>query len=288
MAWAMMSALLLCLAGCNVGGGDGWAKGRLWVENCTDGNPFGESPHKPDDFDLRADFYAGEPMEDSNASIEQRRNALNIRIQDTSTNLEASNGLFFQFLNLTAAAHSLAQSALLPVSSKELCCEKDCTNPLDVLRVSLYLFAVCPNCKQPMVGSNCIQAADKNDQQCLLASGKEIPAPCPALTAAQQHQLNTICLGDFNDSSVAGRIRQIMGSGSCLYLCQFGAAQRGQPLEQLKGFRIDYEQHVAGLFSISIKDGRALKLRTCAKTLGDIQGMFSFEVKRGRAGQSFP
>jgi len=278
------------LAACPAGRGDGWVVGALWVENCDNGEPFGESLDKPADFDLHATFFAGETKEDSNDSPAQRQSSLTIRIQDTSNNVEVSNGLALQVLDLSAAARALAGEQPLHVTSRDLICTGSaCSQPVDVVRAKLYRYAACPSCKQPMVGASYILEKDPQLTSCHFATTKAAPRPCPTLSDKDRAFLRGLCQrGQFGDKSSQIHLRHILGDGACLFLCDFGDARVGQDLNELAGFNIRYGDRVSGLFSLNIVDGRSAMLRTCARVQGAVQGMFSFEVTRGRAAQSFP
>jgi hypothetical protein len=141
---------------------------------------------------------------------------------------------------------------------------------------------------QPLVGTNYQMQKDSAAPTCLRPTGNESADPCPAPTAAQKAELDQLCAADFNDKSHADKLGQLLGSGSCLWLCTLGQAQRGQSLDELKGFFVNFNQPVAGLFSMAVEDGRAIRNNSCAEARGVLRGMFSFEVERGRAGQSFP
>ena len=287
---ALLCGALAALAACPAGRGEGWVVGKLWVENCDNGEPLGESLDRPAEFDLQTDFFAGETKEDSNKSPDQRNSSLTIRIQDTSNNVEVSNGLVLQILDLSAAARALAGEQPLPVSSRDLICTGTaCTQPVDVVRAKLYLYAACPNCKQPMVGASYKLEKDPQNSSCNIATTKEAPRPCPTLSSKDQKFLRSICeAGDFSSKASQIHLRQTLGDGACLFLCDFGEARPGQNLNDLSGFTISYGDRVTGLFSLNIVDGRSAMLHTCARAAGAVQGMFSFEVTRGRAVQSFP
>jgi hypothetical protein len=231
---------------------------------------------------------AGEPKEDSNKVPEQRQNRLTIRLQDASDRPETSNGLTLQLLDLDAAAAAFSRRESLPISSRDLLAESQPTLPRDVVRSRLYLYARCPKAQQPMVGTNYQMKQDATRPSCLLPTGSEASDPCPRPTPAQQAELDALCAADFNDRSSADRLSQLLGSGACLYLCVLGQARRGQSLDQLQGFYVDYGQPIAGLLSVHVEDGRAIRNNSCAEARGVLRGMFSFEVQRGRAGQSFP
>lgn len=290
-AWsAALATLALCCAGCPAGQGEGWIVGQLWVDNCQEGSAYGDGPSNLGDFDLQAGFFAGETLEDSNKASEQRQSRLTIRIQDTSNNLETSNGLVLQLNDLTAAARAYATGKPLPVSSRDLICTgSNCSTPPDPVRANLYLYAVCPQGKQPLVAASYKLQPDASVAGCYRASSQGAPPACRTLSSADRAFLNRLCdQGSFTDTTPQIHLRQILGPGACLYLCSLGAAHRGQNPKELAGFSMEYGDVVAGLVSLNLVDGRAVKLDTCARAAGSVQGMFTFEVTRGRAAQSFP
>ena len=294
----IIGTLVALLAGC-AGEGEGWVTGQLWLENCRDGEPLGQSPAKLSDFDLEADFYAAETQEDSNASANQRRNGLIFRIQDTSNWLENSNGLVFQLLDLRGIARYFSRGEPVPVTYREPLAGTagGSSTATDLIRARLYLYARCPQCREPKVaapdemkislgGSGTSSATSGVD--CFVPSGTEAKA-CPAPTAAEKSAMDQLCQGDFNDKGNLATVVHLLGrAGSCIYFCELGAARRGQNVNELDDFLVEYGDQVAGFFSFNIRDGRSLKLGHCARATGNLQGMFSFEVSRNRVSQSFP
>lgn len=279
--------LLGALGGC-IGRGDGWIIGKLWLDNCKDGEPLGEAYDEKSDFDLHADFFSGEPIEDSNKSVSQRRNRLTIRIQNTSNNLEVSDGLLIQVVDLDLAARSFARSQPVPISTSDLCPGGSCSLVEDDLRASLYLYATCPDGRQPLTGSSYALSPSGQDAGCLLSTGTQTAA-CPDLSAAQQTALEQLCAGDFNDRGSYDLIGQLLGtSGACMFFCSLGEARRGQDPSELAGFRVSYGDRIAAIISTNVVDGRAINLQSCAGAAGELRGMFDFELTRGRAAQSFP
>lgn len=291
-----LAAALLC--GC-AGEGEGWVNGQLWLENCRGGEALGASPTTLGDFDLSADFFAAETLEDSNASVNQRRNGLNFRIQDTSNWLENSNGLVFQLLDLRAIARFFARGEPVPVTYRSPLAEGSpgTVTADDLIRARLYLYAKCPECRQPKVAASnemklSTAAAGSSSAtsgvDCFVPTGKELQA-CPTLTTSERSALEKVCQGDFNDKANQATVVHLLGrSGACIYFCQLGAARRGQNPNELDDFRMEYGDNLAGFFSFSIRDGRSLKLGHCARAQGNLQGMFSFEVTRSRVAQAFP
>jgi hypothetical protein len=260
--------------------------GSLWIQNCVGGRPL----EREGDFDLKVDFFAGETIEDTNPSLSQRRNSLLLRLQNTSNNIEESDSLMFQFVDVRVSAQSMAAGLPVPVTSRGVCA-LPCAAAEDPLRARLTLYTTCPACAQPIIASNRqlvpSGATLLDGAPCLMPSGVQSPA-CPALAAADQTVLDSLCSGDFKSRSGAGEIQRILGGGACAYFCQFGKARAGQSAEDLAGFRIDYGERVAALFALNVVDARALQNGTCAEASGQIYGMFSFEVARGQAAQSFP
>jgi hypothetical protein len=283
----MLLLLLGSLGGC-IGRGDGWIIGKLWLDNCKDGEPLGEAYDKQSEFDLHADFFSGEPIEDSNKSVSQRSNRLTIRIQNTSNNLEVSDGLLIQVVDLDLAARSFAESQPMQISTSDLCPGGDCSLVEDHLRASLYLYATCPDGRQPLTGSSYTVSPSTQDATCLLSTGTQTSA-CPSLSATQRQTLEQLCESDFNDRGSYDAIGQLLGTrGACMFFCSLGEARRGQDPSELAGFRVSYGDRIAAIISTNIVDGRAINLQGCAGAAGELRGMFDFELARGRSAQSFP
>jgi hypothetical protein len=296
-----MAALLALLSGCKLGRGDGWVRGKLWVEHCRDGQSFGTGAPEGDEFDLDAEFFAGQVDEDQNPSSPQRRHSLTLRVQPTSSHMEVSDGLYLQFINLPETARRFSKGLPVEITSKNLCPpNQKCTELEDSVRASLYLYTTCPYIRQPFIGASHIMnqaAAPPSSGQTMCLQNKtpegNLPSPlyrppCPHLTSLSQEGLDRLCSEDFNNKSLYDHIGQVLGGGACLYLCQFGAARRGQDVRELEDFHIRYGDHVTGFFSINLVDGRAVTHQDCAKISGEIRGMFSFEMVRGQSAQTFP
>jgi hypothetical protein len=274
-----LALLALVATGC-IGSGDGWLAGNLWIEDCDEGTPL----PRDTPFALDVDFFAGETLEDPNASLAQRRNRFALRIQVTSNNIEESDGLIFQFLDAEAAARAHVAGQGLPITNRVTCSGASCPPSEDLVRARLHLFTRCPACRQPLVG-----AADElgtvPGTSCRRPSGT-VPPACPAVNAEGRAALDALCAGSFRDPSAATTIRTHLGAeGACLWLCEFGQARSAA---DLAGFAIRYGDRVAALYSIRIVDGRALETGGCAVAEGQIAGMVSFEVRRGQSAQAFP
>ncbi len=270
------------LGGCIVGDGFGWVTGTVKIDNCVDG----ESLIKEGDYDLEADFFAGEPLPDSTETLSQQRNGLNLRIQNTSNNTEDSDGMLFQFSDVRAAARIMATGQPIPITSNGLC-DQSCSGATDLLRSRLYIFASCPDCQQQMLGTSREMVQTGEDAGCFLPTGV-IGPECPTLSAADQQALNEICGSDFSLRTFEAKIEEILGGGACLYLCRFGSLSAGKPAGNLDEFTIEFNDHIEALFSMSVVDARSIDRQICAGAAGQVRGMFSFEIVRGSAAQSFP
>ncbi len=284
-ASAALLAGSLLLGGCIVGRGEGWVAGSVTTTDCKDGVPL-EAPQGG--FDLKVDFYSGESLQDDSESVVQRQSRLTLRLQNTSNNLEQSDGLILQFLDVEKVARRFVAGEVLPVTATGTCTGGACDNAADLVRGRLYLYTTCPENREPLVASSRSYSTPSGASAgCQVPSAREAPS-CPTLTAATRAQLDALCQGDFNSRASAETLRGVLGGGACLYLCRFGAAVVGQDPAALTGFTIEYGDRVAALFSLAIVDARAVELGTCAAASGSMQGMVNLEVRRGQSAQAFP
>lgn len=287
--------LLVLLAACPAGRGEGWVVGSLFVEDCQDG----ASLDKQGDYDLRADFYAGDPLFDSSASAAIKRSRLFVRIQETSNPVSESNSLTLQFQDMTAAAQAFAAGEVLRIEDDSLLPASMSINA--VLRLQLQLYTTCPSNQSPLHGlgwplEEKLTPVGTRQEICMqpatAASGVAPVPDCPQLDAAQRAELDQLCDDpDFDDRQARGRIEALLGSGkepACLYLCKLGNVTRGTPAEELRGFELDFGQTISALFVSKVVDGRAVRLGRCAHAWGQLTGRFRFTLVRSRAAQPFP
>ncbi len=289
-------SLLLCalaLTACPAGRGEGWVMGSVFVGNCKEGAELDAD----DDFDLEADFFAGDPLFD-NSHASSARSRLFIRLQQTSNPVAESDSLALQFQDLTVAAEAFAGGRVLPISDDSLVAGQNSVN--SALRMRMQLYTRCPDNKTPLsaVGWPLSKAATPGGtgpEQCMVPTSP-LPSPpqpdCPTLTDAQRAELKKICAEpDFNDRGSRARIEAILGSGAepaCLYLCKLGGIERGTDPERLQGYTFDYNETISALFVSKLVDARAIKLGRCAQGWGRISGRFRFTLVRSRVAQPFP
>lgn len=172
---------LAALTGCTVGGGEGFVVGEIDLPGCDDLDG--------DGFDLGADFFAGEPFEDSGENEQAARDTLTLRIQHSAGNTDVVDGLTIQVLDLdeveAGAPEDVSPGCLDPASCP--------------VRATLSLFLTCPDVYSALVASG--------------ATG------CPAgLDAA------SLCGGDYAARDpYRGLIEDaIPDDAACLVLCELG------------------------------------------------------------------
>lgn len=280
------------MSGCPAGRGEGWVLGELYVENCKDGRSL------DGEFDLKADFYAGDPVFDSSQSAVERQSRLFIRIQETSNIVSESNSLTFQFQDMVKAAQAFNNRELLTLTDDSLIPNSSDVNA--ALRGQLQLYTSCPDNNSPLhaIGWPLLEQQTNDsarDEICMLPQS-QYPSPpvltCPQLDDATRDELDAICAEpDFNDRESKDRIEAILGkeeNSACLYLCSLGSLKRGQDPKSLLGFEIDFGDSISALFVSKLVDGRAIRLGQCARAWGRLVGRFRFNVIRSRVAQPFP
>jgi hypothetical protein len=274
-------AIVTCtlVSGC-IGGGEGWVTGSMWIASCANGNPL----DRKGDFDLSVNFFTGESVEDDTSST-LRRNALTLRLQNASLNIEDSDGLLLQLWDLAGIAQTVVRGDPVGVTSKDVC-SVPCPIVDDQLRSTLYLHNSCPDGRQPLLATS-HEMSPAGSADCLKPTGKELPA-CPTLLPADRQTLTELCLGRFDDRTRGDAIEAVLGGGACIYFCQLGAAKPGGALADPRSFRINYGDRVSALLAFNIVDGRSVTTSTCAAATGKVRGMFSYDVIRGRSAQAFP
>ncbi|MBW2732826.1 MAG: hypothetical protein JRH20_10580 [Deltaproteobacteria bacterium] len=248
-----------------------------------------------DDYDLGADFYAGDPLYDSTDSDSQRQNRLLLRMQETSNSVMESNSLLLELQDLQRAAQYFVRGDPLPISDDSL--DPTLTEIDTLVRLQLQLFTVCPQNRaaltgtaRPLVDRSML---DPSASSCLLPDKTApIPPACPTLSDAQRTELDTICADlDYDDREARTRIEAILGQGetpACLYLCELGNLKRGGSSEGLEDYRLDYNETIAGVFVSHVADARSYRLGSCAGAEGTLTGRFRFNLVRSRAAQPFP
>jgi hypothetical protein len=104
----------LTLSGCSVGQGTGAATGKLFVLDCSSSGDYCDSsgvcgtPAAPADYDLKPDFFVGEPIEQLTTLFPSgsqlsgslpRMNRVTIRLQHSGKQIENNDALFFDVVN---------------------------------------------------------------------------------------------------------------------------------------------------------------------------------------------
>lgn len=143
----LIALALLSSVAC-VGSGEGEVKGALWVKGCRDEKDLSET------WDMRADFFGGEPIEDVDRVSPENR--LEIRIQRNGSHVEESDTLLISIPDVRKAAAEWLRrggpGAPLDVS------------PDGLVRATLHLFATCPLTTGSRSSSNEAMVADTPSQ----------------------------------------------------------------------------------------------------------------------------
>ena len=270
----MLAAATLGLSACATGDGEGYVVGRFYLLGCDGVTDYG-SATDPAFFDLRANFFVGEPIIDDSAVAP--RNRLDLRIQHGGNTVEDADSLYLQLDDLPAVAGQFARYEGTPVGVGQ------------TARASLLLYVTCPT----YFGR-------------LEATSQPGQAACPNLDAST---VETLCagleLGSAPDPVVP--LPPFLEGGSCLIFCSLGPARRGA--EVPPDFAVDFGDMVRGIFSFTLVEQRLAEsqVEICADGLdndgdgetdeadctrstgfGFLQGAFAFEVRRGQVTQEFP
>ena len=113
-AGVFLAALVATLGSgaCTVGDGVGQATGPLFVERCFEGGGDFGTRQQPALYDLKPDYFVGEPIDDIQKNGDENR--LVIRLQTEGKKVEADNLLVFDLTHL----YSVAQCVRGPVQGE--------------------------------------------------------------------------------------------------------------------------------------------------------------------------
>ncbi len=265
--------LWLLGAACSGPEGKGVVAGELFIEGCDGLDHYGTSSF-PAYFDLRANYVLGEPVQDESDFPVAHR--LDVRLQRGSNSIEDADALYIQFSRVAVTAKRFAAHQLIPVAVGES------------VQATLSLYLTCPT----FFDGPEAQPATEN--------------ACPEVSAEEQERL---CAG-----TVFGRLEVVptpqapfSRGHSCILLCRFGAARRGEPVSD--SFEINYEDEVSGIYFFSLSDRRLVydHLEICGDGLdndgdgrvdeedctrvtsgGFVQGNFHFKAHRAKSVQVIP
>jgi hypothetical protein len=250
---AITLTLAIGMAGCTVGDGVGAASGQLYVKGCNDNGDWGQ-PGMLRDYDLRPEFYAGEPTED--IKEDGSRNRIVIRLQDSGKSLEANDFLQFDVVNSYQVARCLR--GMIDESTRAFChfapgatWPRLRIGPNMPIQASLALHETCP--LATVVGT----ARD--------GDGARIDAIVPLAPELWR---------------------------SWIELSEFGSARnRDVPPNFRVEFN---ERLKAESFHVELVDDRIIEAERLRlpqpdpELLGVLDGTFDFELERGQGAQTFP
>lgn len=248
------------VAGCTVGEGEGEVKGSLYVKNCygTKSTDDYGTPTNPMSFDLRADFFSGEPIEDIKPNPTDNR--LLIRLQTSGRRPEDNDMLVFDVQSWRVAQCVRGAPAVLATPELQRFCAHTPGQPPKVrvgpgfpITANLVLRNRCPF--NPFVGT-----------------ARDTSASNPAATP--DDWTSWIRLKAFGSAAVDGN----------------GARPDVDP-----SFKVEFgEKLEATAFQLDIMDDIVVRANAAKgpppapHIFGSLSGRFRFELQRGQGAQTFP
>ncbi len=273
---AALLTVVLLAGGCPTGDGEGQVVGSFFLLSCDDSFDYG-SRSGPASYDMRANFFVGEPIFDERES--NPINRLDLRIQRGGNNIEDVDSLYIQIADVRTVAQSFSASAYAgsPVGEDEN------------ISASLSLYITCPTYFSR-----------------LAATTPATGTACPDLDVAT---LDALCESMDYDEPLdpSAALPPFESQSSCLIFCRFGTAERGGTVPH--DFAIDFGDVVQGFFHLNLMDQRLLSTgeeicedgadndgdgevdeADCEFSTGGgrLMGRFNFEVRRGQVAQEFP
>ncbi|HEY0705786.1 MAG TPA: hypothetical protein VGG33_03270 [Polyangia bacterium] len=250
------------LLGCTVGDGRGEAKGKLYYKDCKI-NPtvdYGRLD-APADFDLGADFFTGEPIEDIKPNGSDNR--LVVRMQNAGRRLEDNDLLVFD---------------------------------MDSWRVAQCLRGVPEVLETPELKRFCAWLPGASVPRLRVGPGFPVRANMALRKSCAGNTYSVATARGSNANTVNAEPEQW---NSWLELREFGtAAHSGQgPRQDVPPtFVVDFGQRLAAeRFHIELTDDKLLRAEArnmvplpVPDVLGTLDGFFDFELQRGQGAQTFP
>jgi hypothetical protein len=248
--------LVLIAGGCTVGEGDGQAAGALYVKGCTEKDGDYGRPDILRFYDLRPEFFAGEPVED--IKKDGTRNRITIRLQDSGKSLESNDYLQFDIVSSYDVARCLSGMHRLDPTTAAFChwptgqaWPRLRIGPNLPIRASLALRETCPDAT--LVGT----ARDGEGAR------SDVIVPLPP----EQWR-------------------------SWIDLSEFGSARNK---EVSSNFRVEFNERLrAESFHVDLIDDRVIDAERRREPapepdlMGQLDGNFDFELERGQGAQTFP
>jgi hypothetical protein len=283
-------ALVLTLSGCSVGQGTGAASGKLFVLACSssgdycDGSGVCGTALAPADYDLKPDFFAGEPIDQLNqfpiiptgsplSGSQPRMNRITIRLQRSGKQIENTDALFFDVVDSYEVARCVrGREILLADSSTQhdyddrYCFRASPTGPARI-RISVERGVVHSTLSPRMT--------------------------CTRPVAASADDV----------FPVGGVVQTVAGGAweSWIEFADFGSAAQNEQLDPTARtpvsptFRIQLEDRLyATAFSLTLQDEKVVTAQVDLLPPpnpdigGSLTGWFDFHLQRGQSAQIFP
>jgi hypothetical protein len=262
---ALIASLAVPVLGCAVGQGTGTVKGTLDVNQCTFDSSANPTPLTVADFDLHADFFAGQPI-DADPILEPRfpANQMIIRVQHSGKRLESANALVFLIQDSAAVARCMHGA---PGWDPALCDRSAAAlGPGDLGRVFIGMtsetvrsfFVLNEACPKGLVSADALGTACEDNS-------------CPDVALCP-------------------------GRGSWITFADYGNVPADPAAAISFGFKVnDGERMRAQAFHVEMCDAATVLAKLDhvlpvpkPNVVGTLDGSFDFNLERGQAGQPFP
>jgi hypothetical protein len=264
--WAAFAAL--SAAGCTpVGDGSGAADGPLWILGCDKGRDTGTEA-APKSFDLEPTFFAGEPIGNISGPPVNR---LIIRMQRNGNAVQINDTLYFD----------------IPDSFKVAQCVRGSTKP-GVPPWDMGTGTIDPPGAVPITEPWCEPAGPAGFPRIHLVPFGPVRA---SLTPLYTCRVEGVGPTVFAITGVA--------IDGWIDFRAFGSAAQADKAPDMRDgvdskFQVAYDDHLRADFHIVLGDDRVvtalynLRVPPPPAIGGTLDGFFSFDLKRGRSGQTFP
>jgi hypothetical protein len=260
-------AALLALAGCTVGDGSGHASGEMFVKNCSPSGDYGTAL-VPAAYNLRPDFFAGEPIED--IRNDGGENRIVIRVETFLKRVRRSAGV--------PQGGPFKDQLLFNMRS---------------VPVAKCVRSAAIGRPDPLLASFC--EVTPGDPVPRIRVGPQQPirvAFAPHATCPKNIYVVGTAQGD--DPKVGGVVTPLAPAQwpSWVKMESFGNAAA---VDVGVNFKVEFDERLhATNFVLDLEDDRVLEAPRLHEPIpeseikGRLQGFFDFDLERGQGAQTFP
>ena len=307
VAAAGLLALALAASACTVGSGAGSAVGSLFVVSCDDSNSRAQMNPAPP-YSLDPTFFAGEPIEDVCPSPGTcpgpHMNRLLIRLQRTGNAIEVTDTLYFDVDNALQVAECLRGQVKNGVPSWDTRLVTG-ADGATIPGLPWCDWRAVPDGGVADAGGADGGVADAAAADSGAADAGAADAGPPVVMTATIPRIN-LSTQDYVRASLAplgtcvdARSVAVALPGSWIEFQNFGSADQSNLPPAMRtdldgDFKVNFGERLRASFHLVLGDEAveyAIQTRAAvpaARIGGELDGMFDFDLERGRAAQPFP